>query len=71
MFITSILKTKDQASNDKAIDINRMLERMCFSNGMNFIDNNPLNENDLCDQVHLSWDELRKYLDILIYILEH
>ena len=54
VFISSILKTKDQASNDWAIDINRMLERMCLSNGMNFIDNDPLNENDLYDQVRLS-----------------
>ena len=59
MFISSILKTKDQASNVKAIDINRMLERMYLSNGMNMIDNDPLNENDLYDQVHLSWDVVK------------
>ena len=71
VFISSILKTKDKASNDKAIEINRMLERMCPSKGMNFIDNDPLNENDLYDQVHLSWDGLRKYVDNLICILNH
>ena len=70
VYISSILKTKIPACNTDAMDINNILKLMCVNNNFIYIDNSFLNENDLDDAVHLSWDGRRKLVNNYLSILK-
>ena len=70
VYISAIIVTHVPHSNRSGREINALLKLLCVDNNFTYIDNDFLTEEDLEDQVHLSWDGRRKLVNNYIAILD-